>query len=306
MKCIKCGYETNVQFSRCPSCGTVQPAGQTFTTATAPRNVPRKRTGGEKASIAIAIVVSVLSVIAAFIIFIAYMTITVKNLSDNYEYGTDAFDDFDSNEYDDDFEEFFKDFYNNNDNENYGLKSPAGLNTPITFKEKLYSFSEGEIETEYEVSVTNTYRGDAALKLLEGAALPKYDEDENEIYLVKFKVKITDQEKDAIVTLPMSSPAAYPSDTDSLFSDDYDVISNLDYVNKFALISKGETVETWLAFIVDKEDRNPCILWNSLENKAFRDTNDAISDKDSVEAGAAIQKSDAAENETSSDVASSD
>ena len=172
------------------------------------------------------------------------------------------------------------------------MKSPAGMNTPIKFKEKLYSFSEGEVETEYEVSMTGVYRGEASLKLLDGAVLPIYNDAQYDIYLVRFSVKITDQEKDAIVTLPISNPAAYSSDSVSLFSNEFSAIDQLKYTNRFALIGTGQAVETWIAFIVDKDEKSPCIMWNRNENKAFRYAEEAISDPASVELGSAIEKED--------------
>ena len=170
------------------------------------------------------------------------------------------------------------------------MQSPAGRNTPVKFKETLYSFSAGNVETEYEVSMTETFRGEAALKLLEGAALPEYDKDRYEIYLVRFRVRITDQEKDAIVTLPLNTPAAYPADADNILASNYQVIDQLEYVNRHALVSKGDDVETWISFIVDKTEETPTVLWNSFENKAFRDDKAAVSDANAVEAGAAIEQ----------------
>jgi hypothetical protein len=103
-------------------------------------------------------------------------------------------------------------------------------------------------------------------------------------------IKITDQEKDAIVVLPTGNPAAYKSGSDSLFSNEYEVIDGLNYENKKSLIKKGESIETWLAFIVDKEDHSPLIMWNRYENKAFQNKGAAISNADTIEAGAALEK----------------
>lgn len=303
MKCIKCGYESAGQFSQCPVCGTVQSQGQKYYYAnTPPAGKAVKQTGGEIAAVIIAIVVSVFSLIAAFVILIAYSTITSSKISSDDDFGIDAFDDFDSNEYGDDIEDFFNEYYNKNDKN--GFKSPAGLNLPLKFEETLYSFSEGEIKTEYEVSVINTYRGEAAVKLLDGEALPRYDEDEYDVYLVKFLIKITDQEKDAIVVLPTGNPAAYKSGSDSLFSNEYEVIDGLNYENKKSLIKKGESIETWLAFIVDKEDHSPLIMWNRYENKAFQNKGAAISNADTIEAGAALEKKSESESESESEAES--
>ena len=279
MKCIKCGYESAGQFSQCPVCGTVQSQGQKYYYAnTPPAGKAVKQTGGEIAAVIIAIVVSVLSLIAAFVILIAYSTITSSKISSDDDFGIDAFDDFDSNEYGDDIEDFFNEYYNKNDKN--GFKSPAGLNLPLKFEETLYSFSEGEIKTEYEVSAINTYRGEAAVKLLDGEALPRYDEDEYDVYLVKF------------------------SGSDSLFSNEYEVIDGLNYENKKSLIKKGESIETWLAFIVDKEDHSPLIMWNRYENKAFQNKGAAISNADTIEAGAALEKKSESESESESEAES--
>ena len=300
MKCVKCGYESTAQFTQCPSCAAIQPQGQTGNiNAQVSAGSGRIRKKKKKAAIIIAVIVSVLSVVAACIIFTAFtFNVISKNISDD-EYGIDSFDDFDSNEYDKEIEDFFKEYYNSSSK--YDMTSPAGLNTPITFNETLYSFSEGDVDTEYEVSMINTYRGEAALKLLEGATLPIYNENNYEIYLVQFRLKITNQEKDAIVTLPLSSPAAYPSGSSSILSEDYAVIKNLNYINKFALISKNDDVDTFMAFIIDKNEQSPIILWNSRENKAFKDNGQAVSDAGAVEAGAAIEKKADSESEVSSD-----
>lgn len=304
MKCVRCGYESPVQFTQCPSCGTVQNYAHPVNTAASPyqsntSNSTLNRTPGETISVIAAIVVSVLSIVAAFIIFIAYVSVTAANAINDPEYGIDAIDDFDSNEFDSDLEDFFKKYYNS-DNQTYDSDSPADLDTPITFKETLYSFSEGDVSTEYEVTMTETYRGEAAVKLLEGAALPTYDHVANDIYLVKFKIKITDQEKDAIVTIPTGNPAAYPTNTVSIFSSGYETVKKLNYVNSKKLLTKNEEVETWMAFIVSKNDESPCIRWNRSTDSVFRNSSPAISDASGVEAGAAIEKEVASEAETES------
>ena len=306
MKCIKCGYTAPAQFNRCPSCGAVQVFQQPVTSTVSPyKSKPAKRSGGETAAIVIAIIVAVISVIAALVIFVLYMSFTVSKVISSDDFDIDSFRDFTSDDNDEDMEEFFKDF--NFGDEQYNFKTPAGRNTPIKFKDKLYSFSEGEVETEYEVTMTETYRGEAALKLLEGAALPVYNDEMYDIYLVKFNVSITSQEKDAIVTFPMTNHAAYPSDSKSFFTDEYSFLSELDYANQYALISNGDTVETWAAFIVDKSEQSPCILWDRSENKAFRNQDEAISSPDSVASGAAIElKKDASSEDLSDEVASND
>ena len=283
MKCIRCGYESPVSFQECPRCGTLQPAPQNQPSYAAAKKTGNK-SGAEIAAIVISILVSVFSIIAAFVILIAFTAYQAVKTSD--QYGIDAVDDFDSNEYDDDLDQFFKDYYSGENK--YTSETPAGLNTPISFKKELYSFSEGEVQTEYEVTMTGVYRGEAALKMLEGATLPEYDPDAEDIYLARFTVKITNQDKEAIVTLPMSYPAAYPSNTVRLFSSDYNALSSLDYVNKYSLISKGEELETYIAFIVSKDDQSPCIRWDLTEDKVFRSEEEAVSDASTVEAGIAI------------------
>lgn len=286
MKCNRCGFVSAGQFSQCPSCGAVQfvqPTPSPYTVKPV-----KQRSGGETAAIIMAVVVSSLSFIAAIIIFFSYLAFLVNKTVTSE--GFDSLGEIESNGFDEDYENFFKDFTAGNDE--FGLKSPAGMNTPVKFKEKLYSFSEGEVETEYEVSMTGVYRGEASLKLLYGAVLPIYNDAQYDIYLVRFSVKITDQEKDAIVTLPISNPAAYSSDSVSLFSNEFSAIDQLKYTNRFALIGTGQAVETWIAFIVDKDEKSPCIMWNRNENKAFRYAEEAISDPASVELGSAIEKED--------------
>lgn len=287
MKCIRCGYESGNQFVNCPSCGAVQHAQPTAKAAAFGGKTSVGRSGGEIAAIVIAVIVSVLSVIAAVTIFFVFLMRVTTNALTNEEFGIDAFDDFDSNEYGDDIEKFFRDYYDKK-NRNTS-EDPAGLNTPLSFSDTIYSFSAGDVKNDYEVSMTATYRGEAALKLLEGAKLPIYNDAANDIYLVSFKVKITNQDIDAIVPVPTGSPSASPFKTDELFSDRYSYISGLPYANKVKLVSKGEETEVWAAFIVSKEDASPCIQWNSLENKAFRNPDEAISDASLVQSGAAVE-----------------
>lgn len=303
MKCIKCGYVLPGQFYQCPSCGTVQNVQYPVNTAVSPYTVNpvKRRSGGETAAIVFAIIISIVSVIAAIVIFVSYTAYVASKAISEDKFNIDSFDQITSDE---DFENFFKDF--NIGDGNFGFNSPAGLNTPVKFKEKLYSFSEGEVETEYEVSMTGVYRGDASLKLLEGATLPIYNDDKYDIYLVRFSIRITDQDKDAIVTLPISNPAAYPSDSASIFSDEYSAIDKLNYLNKYALIGKDSTVETWIAFIVDKEEQNPNIMWKRFENKAFRNDGITITDPALVEAGAAIDKNVESDSSSSDEVTESD
>lgn len=310
MKCMRCGYQSPAPFNRCPACGAVQVVQQPV--AVSPYKVKTKtRSGGETAAIVAAIVVSVISVIASIFIFLSFMSYVGSKIIASDEFGIDSFDDSDSDDYSGNFADFFKEF-NKRNRDNNDSNATVGMNTPIQFKEKLYSFSEGDVETEYEVSMIETYRGEAALKLLEGATLPRYDEDKYDIYLVKFSISITNQEADAIVTAPMSNPVAYSSDADSLFTSDYSAIYNLDYANKYALISKGDTVDSWMGFIVDKDEQSPRILWNVYEDKAFRNSDPAISDPDAVEAGAAIEiiedvsSDESAESSSSDDATSSD
>ena len=150
--------------------------------------------------------------------------------------------------------------------------------------------------------MVQTYRGEAARKLLEGETLPTFDEFSNDIYLVRFKLVITNQDKDAIVPIPHGNPCAYHDGTTRLLTQSYDAIDGLHYVNSVRLIKKGEEVETWMAFIVSKKDESPCIRWNINESKVFRNTGKTITDPQDVEAGAAI---DPVSSETGSDDSSS-
>ena len=287
MKCLKCGYEASGQFTQCPSCGTVQ-GSQPYhysPTQQAYNADPSQHTTADTIAITVGIVVSALSLIAAFVILIGYSSYLATKTAEENGFGIDAFDDFDSNEYDD-IEDFFQHYYSSDAEDN----SDSGLNVPLSFKEKLYSFSEGEVETEYSVSITQTYRGEAALKLLEGDILPTYNEFSNEIYLVRFKIVITNQDKDAIVPAPLGNPVAYRDGTTGIFSEGYDTIENLSYANRNKLIKKGEELETWMAFIVSKNDSSPCVRWNAAVNQEFRNTGKSISDPAEVEAGAAIEK----------------
>ena len=303
MKCTRCGYQSPAQFGRCPYCGAVQTVGQPVASASPYTVKASKRSGGETAAIVTAITVSIISVVAAFFIFIAFMSYMGSKIMSGVDFSSDSFGDFDSDEFEDKFDSFF-DFSDNN--EIGSVKSPVGMNTPLKFKEKLYSFSEGEVETEYEVAMTETYRGEAALKLLEGAALPIYNDQIYEIYLVRFNVTITDQKKDAIVTMPIVDAVAYPSDSARLFYDEFETSDGLDYANKYALIQKGDTLETWVAFIIDKDEQSPVIMWNEFENKAFCNKNQAVSSADSLEAGSALEKKDVVSSEEADEEISSE
>lgn len=303
MKCMRCGYQSPAPFSRCPSCGNVQAVSQQFAPAAPVKTKTGKRTGGETAAITIAVIASCLSVCAAFVIFIGFLSAVGSRIASDTSW-LEEFEDSDPDDSISNYEKFFNDFYNNGDTGS--LNSPAGLNAPLKFKDKLYSFSEGEVETEYEVSMTGTYRGEAALKLLEGAALPNYDKNLYDVYLVQFSVRITEQDKDAIVTFPSNNPVALKSDAKTIFSNQYQTVSGLDYANKYSLISTGKTVQTWVAFIVDKDEQSPCIMWNRLENKVFRSDKYAVTDPASVNAGEAIEIKENNDSVSSSEDASSD
>ena len=78
-------------------------------------------------AIGVGIAVSSISLIAAFLIFMGYgIYLQTKVLTDD-SFGIDAFDDFDSNEYGDEVEDFF----NGNGDTESGNNSSSGLNSPL-------------------------------------------------------------------------------------------------------------------------------------------------------------------------------
>ncbi len=325
MKCPYCGWESPADFEKCPSCGqpqtaqnaqTAQPVSSasaanpqaaypTTDTYTPPAYTPpaytpssynpyvnttasKGMTGGETASIIIAIVVSLLSLIIGFVIFVTYAAVNTDNMIDNSDdYGMDAFDDFDSNDYLDDF--FDNYFGKTDDGEKYSIVSPADLHTPIAFEDEFYSFSEGDINTKYEVELDETYRGQAALTLLEGATLPKIDENTFEIYLAKFKVRITEQSTESIVSLRYNHPYAVSS-KDNILS--YEVLESLPYKDNLGLMTKGEEGTRWIAFIVEKDHPEPLLMWYKYDQSYFRNGGESITDPTGLEPGAAIEKKD--------------
>lgn len=333
MKCPYCGFESPAPFEKCPSCGQPQtaqtaPSAQPVSSAptanqqaayptTAPYTPPaythpaytppsynpyvnaastKGMTGGETASVIIAIIVSVLSLIIGFVIFVTYAAVNTNHMIDNSDdYGMDAFDDFDSNDYLDDF--FDNYFGKKDDSEKYSIVSPADLHTPITYEDDFYSFSEGFVNTKYEVELDETYRGQAALQLLDGAALPKIDESTSEIYLVKFKVRITEQDKDSIVSLHYTLPAALSSSNQTLA---YEVLDSLNYKDAIGLMSNGEEGTRWVAFIVDKNDPNPLIMWYKYDERYFRNKAESVSNPAGLEAGGAIEEKSNSDAETKS------
>ena len=316
MKCLYCGFESPATFEKCPSCGqpqTVQtaPSAQPVSSAsttnpqaayptttsymppayTPPSYNPyvnsgttKGMTAGETASIIIAIIVSLVCIVMGFVLFVINVGMKAdQRASESDDFGIDAFDDFDSNDYLDDF--FDNYFDNKEDGQKYSIVSPADLHTPIAFEDDFYSFSEGFVKTGYEVELDETYRGKAALQLLEGATLPKIDESTSEFYLAKFKVKITEQDKDAIVSLHYTLPAALSSSNQTLA---YEVLDSINYKDDLGLMASGEEGIRWVAFIVDKNDQNPLIMWYKYSECYFHNQKDAISDPAGLEAGSAV------------------
>lgn len=246
-------------------------------------------TGGERVAIGTAIVVSILSVLTAFFIFVGYAVASSEKSSNDTdeEFGIDAIDDFDSNDYLDDF---FKDFYKQyQDNEAFSTVSPADLHTPVEFTDDFYSFSDGFINTRYTVEMEETYRSDAALKLLEGTALPTLTS-EQEIYLVKFKVTVTDQDKEALVTFTKPTfNAAYKAEANGELGEEYTVLSNLSLKDDRKMMTKGDEGERWLAFVIDKNDDAPLVLWDKYEESYFRSTQTAVTNAAGLTAGGALE-----------------
>lgn len=277
-------------------------ATPTYTTPMANTQVKRGKSGGEIAAIVIAVVVSIISVIAAFVILVIYAERTVDNidLDDYYDdtsssyfdefgdfggYGIDDFSDEDS------LDHLF-DYYNSliGGDAQYPASAPAEEHTAIEFQDYLYSFSDGTISTTYTVELDEVYRGDAALKLIEGAKLPTV-ESEQEIYLAKFKLTITEQDTEAYVTVaPSIFTAAYSGESDGASSGQYDSLSYLDYKDKNQLLKKGESGTCWMAFVVDKSDERPLVMWDKYEGEYFRYSKAAVSAVSGLEAGAALEK----------------
>lgn len=265
--------------------------------STAGMNIPvqKGKTPGEIAAIVIAVVVSVISVIAAMVIFVIYM----ERLSDKYDYTTD-----DGGSYLEDFEEYGIDDFTDEDSldhlfdyyssltgteSQYPASAPAAEHTPVTYQDYLYSFSDGTIDTTYSVELDEVYRGEAALKLLEGAKLPDTGSD-REIYLVKFKVTVTEQDTEAYVNpAPSLFTAAYSSEEEGSAGSQYDTLSYLDYKDNNQLLKKGESGTRWMAFAVATTDERPLIMWDKYEGEYFRYSKAAVSNATGLEAGAALE-----------------
>lgn len=311
MKCPYCGFEMAAAFNQCPACGRMTQAASAPTAASAPAAsntytygapsaypytvtapaavLPQERTGGEKAAIAVAIVVSALSIVVGFFVFASLVTRTKDSSDDTFEpYGYDAFDDSDSNDY---LDKYFNEYYGNGSSaDEFSYVSPADLHTPILFEDEFYSFSEGDVKTKYNVEIEQTYRGQAALRLLDGAPLPQINEETAELLLVKFRVKIVEQEKEAIISLHYTLPAAVSSMNKNMF---YESLDDLDYQDNLGLISGEEEGTRWIAFIVDKTDPSPLIMWYKYDERYFCDKTSTVTDPAGLEAGAAMEKKSA-------------
>lgn len=289
-----------------------QPAGAYLPSAN------QGKSGGEIAAIVSAIVVSVLSFILAFIIFAFYVARAAKNMPDITNYGGDSsgfdFGDFgDFGDYDfDDPDGYGIDGFDDEDSlenflEYYGslfgtqkaahpASDPAAEHMPVEFSDTLYSGTAGFISCKFQVELDEVYRGEAALKLLEGARLPEIA-DNMEIYLVKYKLNITEQETEAFVNLAPDKlfAAAYSAEEkDGVLTTgrQYVTLSNVSYKDANQLIAKGDDAYGWIAFAVDKTEERPLIMWNKYNKEYFRYSTQAISDPTGLEAGAAFDPED--------------
>lgn len=276
-----------------------------YATVNGNASVKKGRSGGEIAAMITAIVVSIISVIASFVILAFYTSKWSEN-SEHYDfneddtgsylgdydfgdfggYGIDAFDDEDS------LENFF-DSYSSifGAQSQYPSSAPAAEHTPIEVQDYLYSFSDGYITTTYQVELDEAYRGEAALKLLDGAKLPELS-DNKEIYLAKFKVTITEQSTEAYVAVaPSYYTVAYNNDKEITTTNQYTTLTYFEYKDNNQLLKKGESGERWMAFIVDKDDERPLIVWDKYNDGNYlRYSKAAVSGAAGLEAGAAIEE----------------
>ncbi|MBQ1555556.1 MAG: zinc ribbon domain-containing protein [Clostridia bacterium] len=335
---------------RCPKCGTILPDGagicsrcgcplsQTRTTAmpyaytasAAPASsgyaasaARPGKSGGEIAAIVTAIIVSLLSVIAAFIILFAFLAKSAEKVASSYDlddfgsligeggsddeyggfgglnpdlfgdydgYGMDGFDDEDSwEDFLKQYSSLFGDYGMFGDSSMYPASLPASEHTPVSFQDSLYSFSDGYINTSYTVSLEEAYRGDAALKLLQGAKLPEWNDDQ-ELYLVKFRLNVTKQDTDAFVPVGSSTiPTAYACGENGAVGKQFHSLNSLSYRDNNKLIKAGEEADCWMAFVVDKTEERPLIEWKSGSSEYFRYSGQAVSDAAGLTAGAAFE-----------------
>ncbi len=276
--------------------------------------VKKGKSGGEIAAIVIAVIVSILSVFAAVIIFSIY-TVRLASTVDSSGFDLDDF----SSGYDGDYSEYgdFGDFggfgdygiddFDDEDSwesflEHYGslfgdksqapAAAPAEEHNPVEFQDYLYSFSNGNVETTYTVELDEAYRGEAALKLLEGAKLPEIS-DQQEIYLAKFKLQITEQETEAYVTVaPSTNMIAYAWTEDGTSGQQYTTLININYKDNNKLIKKGEENGCWMAFIIDKTEERPILMWDKYEGEYFRYSKAAVANPAGLEAGSAVEQND--------------
>ncbi len=270
MKCQKCGYEVNYNFNQCPVCGaTYNPAPANYYNPNNPYYTPprTKKLNGEGFAIVAAIILAILSPILSFIILLAMPSDDVSDTVSQMPYNDyPTFSDYES-------EPFYK----------YDMTDPAPKNSPVEFNDELFSFSNGYVQTQYEVTLEQTYRGDAALKLLGDAKIPEITTMQ-EIYIAKFNVKITKQNTPAYVTLISLSAFAYDSHKNV-----YPTLSLIDYKDNKQLLMEGESGTRWIAFVVDKDDENPYIAWSDQDKfEFFRNTEPSISDAFEVTEGEAV------------------
>lgn len=320
MKCPNCNAEIPDYSASCPNCGqnitqtnNSQPNYQTSYQGATPYyyysapgyvntgmpQAQREKTVGEIVAIVAAVIVSVLSLFAAMIILSYYVSRFPSDTShDNYGYDDfssyyDGFEQYGIDDFtDEDSLEHFFDYYNSmlGEESQYPISNPAKEHTSIKFDDYLYSFSNGSVNTDYNVELNEVYRGDAALKLLEGAKLPDIDNG-MEIYLAQFKLTVTEQETEAYVTAsPSVFTSAYKGEESGVASSEYDSLTNIDYKDANQLLKKGESGIRWMAFVVEKNDERPLIMWDKYEGEYFRYSKAAISSAEGLEAGAAVEK----------------
>lgn len=282
MKCQHCGCEVSQDFDKCPVCGA--PASPQYTSYQPPNPYlyppQKRRSGGEIASMVTAIIVAAISPIIAIIVFYATL------IGRTYEYASDL-SDYDDYSYS---SGYFDYSYGN-----FNSPEVAPKNKPVEFEEELYSFSNGYVKTTYEVTMEETYRGDAAIKLMGDAKIPELNSMQ-EIFVVKFNIEITEQDTPAYVTLTSLSASASNLDASICQS-----LSLINYKDNTQLLMEGESGTRWMAFVIDKDAENPIIWWyGDSKYEFFRNSEESISDPSAVVEGDAVE-SRSTDDDTSSD-----
>lgn len=287
MKCPHCSYESNQNFNKCPACGTaVSPQYASAQTSYAPKNPyavsqPRQKSAGEITAMVIAIILAVISPIIAFVVLCTALMNHAYN--DYHSYLPDY-------EYEYDYSSDYPDY----DYYSFDMSDPIPKNMPAEFEEKLFSFSNDYVNTTYEVKMEETYRGDAAIKLLGNAKIPQLN-NMQEIFLVKFNISITKQDTPAYVSLTSFSATAYNLNASLCQS-----LSLIDYKDNTQLLMEGENGTRWMAFVVDKDAENPIISWSDdSKHEFFWNEEESITDPSVVIEGDAVEP-ETADDDTSS------